>query len=45
MLHKAAPGYKPRAVPADIAKIVYYLSDKEQSGILSGTTIPVFSNA
>jgi NAD(P)-dependent dehydrogenase (short-subunit alcohol dehydrogenase family) len=44
MLQQAAPGFKPRAVPADIAKIVYYLSDREQSAILNGTTIPVFSN-
>ena len=45
MLHKAAPGLKPGAIPEDIAKIAYYLCDKEESGILSGTTIPVFSNS
>lgn len=45
MLRKAAPGLKADAQPADIARIVYYLCDGEQSGILSGATIPVFSNA
>ncbi|MFO0389847.1 MAG: SDR family NAD(P)-dependent oxidoreductase [Alphaproteobacteria bacterium] len=44
MLHKAAPGLKADAQPEDIAKIAYYLCDKEQSGILSGSVIPVFSN-
>lgn len=44
MLHKAAPGLKADAQPQDIARIVYYLCDGKESGILSGTTIPVFSN-
>lgn len=43
MLKKAAPSLKADAQPEDIAKIAYYLCDKEQSGILSGTIIPVLS--
>lgn len=45
MLRKAAPGLKASAQPEDIARIVYYLCDGKESGIVSGTTIPVFSNA
>lgn len=45
MLHKNFPGYKAMATPADIAKVIYYLSDTSQSAILSGATIPVFSNS
>lgn len=44
MLEKAAPGFKPKAVPEDIANIIYYLADSEQSGIINGTTIPVISH-
>ena len=44
MLRKAAPHFKAKAVPADIARIIYCLCDNEQSGILSGATIPVYSN-
>lgn len=45
MLRKALPSLKPKAVPRDIAKIAYYLCDPNQSGILTGSTIEVFSNA
>ncbi len=44
MLQQAAPGMKPTTKPADIAHIIYYLCDNEQSGVLTGTTIPVFHN-
>jgi 3-oxoacyl-[acyl-carrier protein] reductase len=44
MLQQAAPGMKPKAVPADIAKIAYYLSDAAQSGILTGSTVVVHSD-
>lgn len=43
MLKKAAPGLKANAQPADIARIAYYLCDANESGILTGATIPVFS--
>jgi NAD(P)-dependent dehydrogenase (short-subunit alcohol dehydrogenase family) len=45
MLRKAAPNLNPRAKPIDIAKIVYYLADDEQSGIITGSTLEVFSNS
>lgn len=45
MLRKAAPGLKANAMPEDIARVIYYLCDSNESGILTGATIPVFSNA
>jgi 3-oxoacyl-[acyl-carrier protein] reductase len=45
MLRRAAPGFKARAQPVDIARVIYYLCDSDQSGILTGTTVPVFCNA
>ncbi len=44
MLQQVAPGMKPSTQPEDIAKIAYYLCDREKSGVLTGTTIPVFHN-
>lgn len=45
MLRKAAPHLKTNTKPIDIARIIVSLSDDEQSGALSGSTIEVFSNA
>ncbi|NBX81882.1 SDR family NAD(P)-dependent oxidoreductase, partial [bacterium] len=44
MLRKAAPQLKADAMPADIAKIVVFLSDPEQSGVVSGSTVELFTN-
>lgn len=44
MLKQAAPGLKPDATPADVAQVIYTLADSEQSAILSGTTVPIYSN-
>jgi meso-butanediol dehydrogenase/(S,S)-butanediol dehydrogenase/diacetyl reductase len=45
MLRKALPSLKAKAVPRDIAKIAYFLCDPSQAGVLTGSTIEVFSNA
>ncbi|NBV51380.1 SDR family oxidoreductase [bacterium] len=44
MLRKAAPQLKADAMPADIAKIVVFLSDPEQAGVVSGSTVELFTN-
>lgn len=45
MLKKALPELKAEATPKDIAKLVYFLSAPEQSSVLTGSTLEVFSNA
>lgn len=45
MLKKALPHLSPKAQPQDIAKIALFLCDERQSGVLTGSTIEVFSNA
>jgi len=44
MLRKALPHLKAKATPADIAKVVFFLSDPTHSGVLTGSTVEIFSN-
>jgi len=44
MLNDAAPFLKTETKPEDIAKIIMFLADDDNSGSLTGTTIPVHSN-
>lgn len=44
MLRKAVPQLKAEATPADIAKIIVFLSDPEQAGVVSGSTLELFTN-
>jgi NAD(P)-dependent dehydrogenase (short-subunit alcohol dehydrogenase family) len=44
MLHKAAPTLHTSTVPDDIAKMVVFLCDNEQSAVMNGSTIPMYTN-
>lgn len=44
MLRQALPHLKAKATPADIARIALFLCEPSQSGVLTGSTIEVFSN-
>ncbi|MBT4922540.1 MAG: SDR family oxidoreductase [Rickettsiales bacterium] len=44
MLAKAAPGLKSKTEARDIAPIIDFLCDKEQSGHMNGSVIPVNTN-
>ncbi len=44
MLRKAAPHLKTNTRPADVAKVIAYLCDAEQSSTVSGTVIEIHSN-
>jgi 3-oxoacyl-[acyl-carrier protein] reductase len=44
MLRKAAPHLKTNTRPADVAKVIAYLCDTEQSGTVSGSVIEIHSN-
>ncbi|MBL0317781.1 MAG: SDR family oxidoreductase [Alphaproteobacteria bacterium] len=44
MLQKAAAGLKTSTTPLDIAKIILFLADENQSRIINGSIIPVFCN-
>lgn len=45
MLRQALPHLKAKATPADIARIALFLCEPSQSGVLTGSTIEVFSNS
>ncbi|MBL7686002.1 MAG: SDR family oxidoreductase [Deltaproteobacteria bacterium] len=44
MLQKAAPFLTQRTTPEEIAKVIAFLCDDQQSGSLTGAVIPVHSN-
>ena len=44
MLRQALPHLKAKATPADIARVVFFLCEPSQSGIMTGSTIEIFSN-
>lgn len=44
MLRQALPDLKAQAQPEDIAKICLFLADENQSQVLTGSTLEVFSN-
>lgn len=44
MLRQAAPDLKTNTKPADIARVLLYLSDEKQSAALTGSIIEVHSN-
>ncbi len=44
MLRKAAPHLRTETTPADVAKIIAYLCDSQESGALSGTILEIHSN-
>lgn len=45
MLRQALPDLKAQAEPIDIAKICLFLADENQSHVLTGSTVEVFSNS
>jgi 3-oxoacyl-[acyl-carrier protein] reductase len=44
MLRKAAPHLKTETRPEDVAKVIVYLCDPEESGSVNGTIIEIHSN-
>jgi NAD(P)-dependent dehydrogenase (short-subunit alcohol dehydrogenase family) len=44
MLKKADPRLKTKTQPHDIAKLITFLADSDESGSLTGVTLPVYSN-
>lgn len=44
MLRQALPQLRAKATPADIARIAFFLCEHSQSGVVTGSTIEVFSN-
>ena len=44
MLHEAAPFLKTETTPEDVAKVIRFLCDDEESGALSGSVIEIHSN-
>jgi 3-oxoacyl-[acyl-carrier protein] reductase len=44
MLRKAAPHLKTETHPEDVAKVIVYLCDAEESGPLTGTVLEIHSN-
>lgn len=44
MLRRAAPHLRTETTPADVAKIIAYLCDAEESGALNGTVLEIHSN-
>lgn len=44
MLKSVAPQFNPSTQPVDIAKIIAYLVDTEQSGVMNGSVLEIHSN-
>ena len=44
MLKKSFPDFKAKTTPADIASIIVQIADSNNSGVLTGSVLPIFCN-
>lgn len=45
MLREAAPFLKTETTPLDVAKVIFFLADEQQSKAMNGSVLEIFSNA